>query len=203
MRTSKHADRVLGETELGRWQDKAMIIRPGPQLRPPTIRDDVQEAVYTALLDNRRLEVAYRGRARTRPTTIELNPLGIVVRAGDRLPGGNVLGLRGHSPLCAASHERAEVAGRACQGTGGIPARGPRRRRRPLLLSPEHRQVGAQGTVRCRCGDPSDGKPSRGGPSGDGAGGWSDSDRGHGCRHRRPALVAVELRVVGGGSQSC
>lgn len=78
----KHADRVLGETELGRWQDKAMIIRPGPQLRPPTIRDDVQEAVYTALLNNRRLEVAYRGRARTRPTMIELNPLGIVVRAG-------------------------------------------------------------------------------------------------------------------------
>ena len=78
----EHADRVLGDTALGRWTDKAMIIRQGPPLRPPAIRDDVQEAVYTALLNNRRLEVAYRSKARTRPKVIELNPLGLVVRAG-------------------------------------------------------------------------------------------------------------------------
>jgi len=78
----KHADRVLGDTALGRWTDKAKIIRQGPHLQPPAIRDDVQEAVCTALLENKRLEVAYRSKARTRAQTIELNPLGLVVRAG-------------------------------------------------------------------------------------------------------------------------
>ena len=51
-------------------------------LRPPAVRDDVQEAVYTALLENRRVEVAYRSKARTRANGIVLNPLGLVVRAG-------------------------------------------------------------------------------------------------------------------------
>ena len=78
----EHADRVLGGTALGRWQDKAMIIHQGPQLRPPAIPDDVQETVYTALLDGRRFEAAYRSKAQTRTATLELNPLGIVVRAG-------------------------------------------------------------------------------------------------------------------------
>ena len=77
----EHADRIIGDT-LGRWTDKAMIIRQGPPLRPPPIREDVQEAVYTALLNNQRLEVAYRSKARTRPKVIELNLLGLVVRTG-------------------------------------------------------------------------------------------------------------------------
>ena len=78
----RHADTVLGDTSLGRWTDKAAIIRQGPMLRPPAVRDDVQEAVYTALLENRRVEVAYRSKARTRANGIVLNPLGLVVRAG-------------------------------------------------------------------------------------------------------------------------
>lgn len=78
----KHADRVLEGTALGRWTDKAAIIRPGPMLKPPSIRDDVQEAVYTALLENRRIEVGYRSKSRARPTRFVLNPLGVVVRAG-------------------------------------------------------------------------------------------------------------------------
>ena len=78
----KHADTVLGDTSLGRWTDRAAIIRLGPMLRPPAVRDDVQEAVYTALLENRRVEVAYRSKARTRANGIVLNPLGLVVRAG-------------------------------------------------------------------------------------------------------------------------
>ena len=81
----KHADRVLEGTALGRWTDKAAIIRQGPMLKPPAIRDDVQEAVYTALLENRRVEVGYRSKSRARPSAAKrlvLNPLGVVVRAG-------------------------------------------------------------------------------------------------------------------------
>lgn len=78
----KHADRILGDTALGRWTDKAAIIHQGPVLKPPTIRRDVQEAVYTALLDNRRIQVLYRAKHRAGAKRIVLNPLGVVVRAG-------------------------------------------------------------------------------------------------------------------------
>ena len=78
----KHAERVLRDTRLGRWLDRARLIDPGPALKPPTIRDEVQEAVYAALMDNRRLAVNYANRKGSKPQRIELNPLGIVVRAG-------------------------------------------------------------------------------------------------------------------------
>ena len=78
----RHADAVLADTSLGRWANKAAIIPQGPMLTPPVIRDDVQEAVYTALLENRRVEVGYRSKAGTRARRVVLNPLGLVVRAG-------------------------------------------------------------------------------------------------------------------------
>lgn len=78
----RQAERVLGDTALGRWADKAAIIRHGPPLKPPMVRDDVQEAVYSALLDNRRIEVGYRNKARSRSKRMVLSPLGLVVRDG-------------------------------------------------------------------------------------------------------------------------
>ena len=78
----KHADRVLQGTALGRWPDKAAIIGRGPILKPPSVPADVQEAVYTALMENQKVEVAYRSKARTRARRIVMNPLGIVVREG-------------------------------------------------------------------------------------------------------------------------
>ena len=77
-----HAERVLKGTALGRWPDKAAIISRGPNLEPPAVSANVQEAVYTALMENRKVEVAYRAKARTRAKPIVLNPLGIVVREG-------------------------------------------------------------------------------------------------------------------------
>ena len=78
----RHADKVLGDTDLGRWTEKAAIIQQGPVLKSPSIRDDVQEAVYRALLESRRLEVGYRSKGQPRPNQVALNPLGIVLRAG-------------------------------------------------------------------------------------------------------------------------
>ena len=78
----EHAEAILDGTKLGRWTDRAKIIDRGPTLKPPRIRDDVQETVYTALMENRRVAVDYRGKARARPRRIELNPLGVVIRAG-------------------------------------------------------------------------------------------------------------------------
>ena len=76
------ADSVIGGTALGRWTDRTAIIGPGPMLTPPSVSDDTQEAVYTALLENRKIEVGYRAKGETRAKRIVLNPLGIVVRAG-------------------------------------------------------------------------------------------------------------------------
>ena len=77
-----HADSVLEGTELGRWADKAAIIERGPVLTPPSVPVEVQEAVYTALMENRKVEVTYRGKAQAHPRQIVLNPLGIVMRGG-------------------------------------------------------------------------------------------------------------------------
>ena len=78
----RQADRVLEHTALGRWRDKAAIIERGPVLKPPAVASDVQDAVYTALMENRKVEVYYRARYRARGQRIVLNPLGVVVRTG-------------------------------------------------------------------------------------------------------------------------
>ena len=77
-----HADSVLEGTALGRWADKAAIIARGPVLTPPAVPTGVQDAVYAALMENRKVEVAYRAKAQKRARRIVLNPLGVVVRTG-------------------------------------------------------------------------------------------------------------------------
>ena len=78
----RHADEVLADSALGRWVDRARIVSRGPVLKPPNIRDEVQETVYAALLQNRQVEVDYRGKADARASRMVLTPLGIVVREG-------------------------------------------------------------------------------------------------------------------------
>ena len=78
----RHAQSILNGTDLGRWADRAAIIAQGPKLTAPDISADVQEAVYEALMTNRRFEVQYRGKHEKESKAIVLNPLGIVVRNG-------------------------------------------------------------------------------------------------------------------------
>ena len=78
----RHAERILAGTELGRWSDRAAKIAQGFELTPPAISADVQEAVYEALMTNRKVEVDYRSKHEVESKRIVLNPLGIVVRTG-------------------------------------------------------------------------------------------------------------------------
>ena len=78
----RHAQSILNGTDLGRWADRAAIIAQGPTLTAPDISGDVQEAVYEALMTNRRFEVQYRSKHEKESKGIVLNPLGIVVRTG-------------------------------------------------------------------------------------------------------------------------
>ena len=78
----RHAAGILDGTALGRWMEKVAIVGRGPVLKPPDISDDVREAVYAALMENRQLEVDCRSRERTRFQRVVVNPLGLVVREG-------------------------------------------------------------------------------------------------------------------------
>ena len=78
----RHAQSILNGTDLGRWADRAAIIAQGPTLTAPDISADVQDAVYEALMTNRKVEVHYRGKHEKESKAIVLNPLGIVVRNG-------------------------------------------------------------------------------------------------------------------------
>lgn len=76
------ADEVLAATNLGPWRKKVRAIVRGPMLIPPKIPADVQSVVYQALLEDRRFEVDYRSREQKKTGRYEVNPLGLVVRAG-------------------------------------------------------------------------------------------------------------------------
>ena len=78
----RHAREVISGTALGRWSDKVAIIRRGPLLLPPATPAEVQDAVYTALMESRQVEVDYRAKRREKSRRVVLNPLGIVVRDG-------------------------------------------------------------------------------------------------------------------------
>ena len=77
-----HAEKVLAGTDLGSWTERAALIAAGPSLEAPDLSADVQEAVYEALMTNRKVEVRYRAKHESASKRIVLNPLGIVVRAG-------------------------------------------------------------------------------------------------------------------------
>ena len=77
-----HANRVLKGTALGGWTGKAAIIGRGPRLEPPAVPATVQDAVYTALVENRKVEVVYRAKGSRGAKLTVLNPLGVVVREG-------------------------------------------------------------------------------------------------------------------------
>ncbi|MGI9310480.1 MAG: helix-turn-helix transcriptional regulator [bacterium] len=77
-----NANDVLKQTNLGKWSAKTRIISRGPDLIAPSAKTNVQDAVYTALLDGKRLEVYYQSKSQTVARRRVLNPLGLVVRNG-------------------------------------------------------------------------------------------------------------------------
>jgi len=81
----RRAKEVLAPTrgnKLGLWPDKVLVIGHGTALTPPSVTQDVQNAVYRALLEDRQIEVTYKSKASDRPKSYPLNPLGLVFRDG-------------------------------------------------------------------------------------------------------------------------
>lgn len=65
---------------LSKWPEKVRILPKGMPLLPPRIIPEVQNAVYQALLDERRLRISYRARGGKEVRTHEANPLAVVQR---------------------------------------------------------------------------------------------------------------------------
>ncbi len=80
------ADRVLdvlrSERGAPSWRDKVRVIPRGPKLKSPEIGEDVRDAIYDALLLNRRAWVRYAPRSSEGEKEYELNPLGLVLKDG-------------------------------------------------------------------------------------------------------------------------
>jgi predicted DNA-binding transcriptional regulator YafY len=69
-------------TKIARWPAKVRILPRGLRRRAPDVRKPILEAVYTALLEDRRLDVRYRKRGALSDGQYEVSPLGLVVRNG-------------------------------------------------------------------------------------------------------------------------
>lgn len=79
------AEAVLSDharTRLGRWPDRVRVLERGPHLRPPAVDPHVQRAVYDALLEERQLEIRYRGRGKARAEPRTIHPFGLVLKDG-------------------------------------------------------------------------------------------------------------------------
>lgn len=69
-----------GSGKLRRWKQRVRYLPRAMPLPPPKIEPEVLEAVYTALLEGRKLEVHYRSRGQKRSRPLTLNPLALVVQ---------------------------------------------------------------------------------------------------------------------------
>lgn len=68
---------------LRKWPDKIRVLPRGPAQAAPTIRPEVQAAVYDALLREKRMRIRYRRNLAQKAKDYEISPLGLIVR--DRL----------------------------------------------------------------------------------------------------------------------
>lgn len=80
----RRAVTVLDETGAGRalpsWPDKVRVIPPGLPRVPADIDPGVLEAVHTALLEDKRLDVSYCRRGERAPRSFDFSPLALVYR---------------------------------------------------------------------------------------------------------------------------
>ena len=89
------------------------VLARGQSLIPPKINPKVQEVVYEALLEDKKLEFRYRPKGEREPKDYELNSLGIVIRDGGGLPDRHLLGVHGRSPVRLTPSSGSHALGQA------------------------------------------------------------------------------------------
>lgn len=68
--------RLTAESTLSRWPEKVRVVSRNLAMMPPVVPDDVSDAVYSALLEERRFKADYRT-VNGRKKTYDVNPLGM------------------------------------------------------------------------------------------------------------------------------
>ena len=79
----KRADAVLQAlpgNPLKAWPEKVRVLSRGMPVLAPTVRPDVLDVAYTALLEDRRFRCSYLKRGADAPRAYDVNPLAIVYR---------------------------------------------------------------------------------------------------------------------------
>ncbi len=71
---------ALPGNPLAGWSHRVRVLPAGLPISPAVVSREVVEAVYEALLDDRRLEVTYRRRGSASVSTYPVRPLGLVLR---------------------------------------------------------------------------------------------------------------------------
>jgi len=62
------------------WINKIRVVQPAQSFIAPNINDGVQENIYHALMDDKKIFVSYQSIDNAEPKKYELNPLGLIVR---------------------------------------------------------------------------------------------------------------------------
>jgi len=82
-RTAAHVlDSIQTDKGAPAWRNKVRVIRRGPRLQSPYINNEIQDQVYEALLQNKRLAITYTPREANDPAQYEINPLGLILKDG-------------------------------------------------------------------------------------------------------------------------
>ncbi len=71
---------ALDDHTFARWLHKVRVVPDAVPERPPTVSEDVLDAVYESLLGDRTLAVTYRARGAQRDKRYVVHPLGLVFR---------------------------------------------------------------------------------------------------------------------------
>ena len=62
------------------WLNKVRVVPPAQPLLPPVIKEDVQAAIYQAVLENRQITADYHSMGSEQPKEYVLHPLGLIMR---------------------------------------------------------------------------------------------------------------------------
>ena len=62
------------------WLDKVRVVPPAQPLLPPVVKEDIEAAIYQAVLENRQIKVGYLSIGTEQPKDYVLHPLGLIMR---------------------------------------------------------------------------------------------------------------------------
>lgn len=81
----RRAEEVLQQSVrkgLASWRSRVAVVRAGPRLAEPDVRDEVQRGVYEAVLNLHQVRVQYRRRGTQSDEEMLLHPLGLMIKRG-------------------------------------------------------------------------------------------------------------------------